>query len=254
MQIVSAAPLPPADPDLKLPPIHLRILPVTEPGAIHFLRIFGPECAKVLTAHCREIIAALYPLVEPLSDPSFPTIHSIAIYIQPMDGVAYTKSGILDEHAKEIHCSAQYFGRSSFEEISGVLIHELVHVWQRDGVGSAPGGFIEGLADYVRWKAGLGAAHWKKSRPEKDQTWDAGYERTAWFLEWVEDNSAKGDGWLKRVNMRLAKEQWGDWVWHEAGAENVEDLWKGYIRSFDPSDETLTPGEGPPPALPTHSV
>lgn len=80
------------------------------------------------------------------------------------------------------------------------------------------------------------------------------YERTGWFLEWVEDHSKKGREWLKRVNIRLAKEEWGDWVWHEAGAEGVEELWKGYIRSFDPSDETMPPGDGPPPALPTHSV
>lgn len=171
---IALTPLPPADPDVELPPIHLRIHPVTEPGAIHFLQSFGPHSGEVLAAHCRTIIAALYPLIEPLSDPSFPKVHSITIYIRPMDGVAYTASGMIDEHAKEIHCSTQYFARSSFEEISGVLIHELVHVWQRDGLGSAPGGFIEGLADYVRWKAGLGAAHWKKSRPEEDQHWDAG--------------------------------------------------------------------------------
>lgn len=173
MQIVMA-PLPPSDSDLELPPIHLRIHPVTEAGAIHFLKTFGPKSGEILTAHCRTIIAALYPLIEPVADPSFPTIHSITIYVRPMDGVAYTTSGMIDEHAKEIHCSSQYFAQSTFEEISGVFIHELVHVWQRNGLGSAPGGFIEGLADYVRWKAGLGAAHWKKSRPEQNQPWDAG--------------------------------------------------------------------------------
>ena len=54
--------------------------------------------------------------------------------------------------------------------------------------------------------------------------------------------------------MRLAKEEWGDWVWGEAGAEGVEDLWKGYIRSFDLSEPAMMLGEGPPPALPTHNV
>lgn len=73
-------------------------------------------------------------------------------------------------------------------------------------------------------------------------------------MEWVEDHSKKGNGWLKRVNMRLAKEEWGDWVWGEAGAEGVEDLWKGYIRSFDLSEPAMMLGEGPPPALPTHNV
>lgn len=177
------APLPPPDPELDLPLIHLRFHPLTEPGAIHFLETFGPKCGEILPAHCRTIIAALYndastksksPNSNSTSEGAFPTIHSITIFVRRMDGVAYTTSGMIDPAAKEIHCSAAYFGQSAFSEISGVLIHELVHVWQRDGLGSAPGGFIEGLADYVRLKAGLGAKHWRRSRPGQDQSWDAG--------------------------------------------------------------------------------
>lgn len=79
------------------------------------------------------------------------------------------------------------------------------------------------------------------------------YERTGWFLEWVEDHKPKAKGWLKRVNTRLANEKWGDWVWNEAGAQNVEDLWKAYVKSFD-GEESTKPGDGPPPAKPTHAV
>lgn len=179
------APLPPPDPELELPPIHLRLHPITDPGVVHFLETLGPKCGELLASHCRAIIAALYnvPRGTNLASSSesstshpeaFPTIHSVTILIRPMDGVAYTTAGILDPAAKEVHCSAAYFGHSNLHEISGVLIHELVHVWQRNGEGTVPGGFIEGLADYVRLKAGLGAKHWRKSKPERDQPWDAG--------------------------------------------------------------------------------
>jgi len=243
------APLPNPHPELELPSIHLRIHPLDHPGATHFLEQFGAQCFKTLASHCRVIIGTLYPSP---SHPSFPTIHSITLFIRPMGGVAYTTEGLVDPKTREIHFAAGYIERSSQEEISGVLIHELVHVWQRNGDGSAPGGFIEGLADYIRLKVGLGAKHWKKSKPEEDQKWDAGYERTAWFLEWVEErsNTGKGKGWLQRVNVRLAREKWGDWVWEEAGAKNVDELWRGYISSF--GSEELTFGEGPPPAVPTH--
>jgi hypothetical protein len=167
-----------------------------------------------------------------------------------MDGVAYTTGAMIDPDAKEIHFSADYVERCSFSEMSGVLIHELVHVWQRNGQDSAPSGFIEGVADFIRLKSGLGAEHWHKSRPEKDQRWDAGYERTAWFFEWIEDNWKGGKGWVKRVNMKLAKERWGDWVWKDAGALDVDELWKGYVASFGP--EMQAEGQGPPPAQPTH--
>lgn len=247
MQIM--APVPPPDPSIPLPPIHLRIHPIGEEGAIHFLQTFGPKSAEILASHCRYIIAALYPST---SDPSFPTIHTITLYIRPVDGVAYTTENMIDPKAKEIHFNTNYIKQCTFHEISGVLIHELVHVWQRDGEGSTPGGFIEGLADYVRLKSGLGAAHWHKSKPQTNQTWDAGYERTGWFLEWVEDHAKDGKGWVKRVNTRLGKEKWGDWVWKEAGAEGVEELWKGYLKSFEQKE--TKEGSGPPPAAPTHGA
>jgi len=232
------APLPAPHPDIELPPIHLRIHPLGHPGAIHFLEHFGAQCFKSLASHCRFIITELYP--DP-SHSSIPNIHSITLFIRPMDGVAYTTEGVVDPKTREIHFAAGYIERidhiHSAEELSGVLLHELVHVWQRNGVGSAPS-----------------AKHWKKSKPGKDQSWDAGYERTAWFFKWVEEEShmGKGKGWLQRVNVRLAKEEWGKWVWEEAGATDVDELWEGYIKSFE--SEELTTGQGPPPAIPTHGT
>jgi hypothetical protein len=38
--------------------------------------------------------------------------------------------------------------------VTGVLYHEVTHVWQWNGQGRANGGLIEGIADYVRLKAG----------------------------------------------------------------------------------------------------
>ncbi|KDQ07294.1 hypothetical protein BOTBODRAFT_38911 [Botryobasidium botryosum FD-172 SS1] len=246
------APLPTPDPDLPLPPIHLRVHPLTHKGAVHFLRVFGPQSANIIASHCRTIIAALYPTTSPRNDPSFPKIQSITIYVRPMDRIAYTTDGMIDPEAKETHLSANYIERCDFTEISGVLIHELVHVWQRNGLGSAPGGFIEGVADFVRLKSHLGARHWHKSKPGKDQKWDAGYERTAWFFEWIEDHWKGGKGWVKRVNMRLEKERWGEWVWEYAGAKNVDELWKGYLASF--GSEEQAGRIGPAPAQPTHSI
>ena len=45
---------------------------------------------------------------------------------------------------------------------------------------TCPGGLIEGIADWVRLRAGLGAKHWKQ---EADGKWDAGYQHTGYFLE-----------------------------------------------------------------------
>lgn len=48
-----------------------------------------------------------------------------------------------------------------------------VHVFQYDAKGTCPGGLIEGIADFVRLKAGLAPPHWK---PGPRSRWDEGYE------------------------------------------------------------------------------
>jgi len=63
-----------------------------------------------------------------------------------MDGVAYT----FGEHTnKEIHFSLDYIKHSenrAKDEIDGVLTHEVVHCFQYNAKGTAPGGLIEGVA------------------------------------------------------------------------------------------------------------
>ncbi|MCE5166783.1 hypothetical protein HAX54_026437, partial [Datura stramonium] len=55
-------------------------------------------------------------------------------------------------------------------EMNGVLYHESTHVWQWDGNDKAPGGLIEGIADYVRLKSGYAPSDWVK--PWEGNHWD----------------------------------------------------------------------------------
>ena len=41
-------------------------------------------------------------------------------------------------------------------------------------------------SDFVRLRASLAPPHWKRSTPSDSDKWDAGYERTAFFLDWIE--------------------------------------------------------------------
>jgi hypothetical protein len=63
---------------------------------------------------------------------------------------------------------------TALNRLAGVILHELVHTVQHDGHGQVPGGLIEGMADYIRLQAGLGAAHWDDKSAGHD--WDCGYE------------------------------------------------------------------------------
>lgn len=139
--------------------------------------------------------AVLRALYETAADEDLASIESIAppircviLYLHTFEGVAYTCSSDLDPLHKEIHLSLSYLAgvaersRSTPEqvalEIRGVVTHEMVHVFQHNGQGTAPGGVIEGIADWVRDRASLGAPHWQRSRPGNNDRWDQGYEKT----------------------------------------------------------------------------
>lgn len=119
-----------------------------------------------------------------------PPIRSVTLFLHDFSGVAYTKSSDLDPEHKELHLSTSYVAdlpnrlddKGVQNEIKGVLIHELTHVWQCDGNGHVPGWWIEGLADYVRLEEGLAAEHWREY--PVGRKYDDSYEvRIDHFLE-----------------------------------------------------------------------
>ncbi|KLJ11119.1 hypothetical protein EMPG_13570 [Blastomyces silverae] len=181
------------------------------------------------------------PRTYPHFNPSLPATRSVTFIIRDMPGVAYTTGTELDSDHKEIHFSLSYISTVSntfadaARELLGVITHELVHCYQhtrpqsrpgaeelkkkkkmkkkknkKDKSGQAipnpPSGLIEGIADFVRLKAGLVPPHWKRpmSKAERGGRWDQGYQITAFFLEWIEDVRV-GEGAVGMLNDRLLR-------------------------------------------------
>jgi len=166
-----------------------------------------------------------------------------------MGGVAYTTGLDLDSDHKEIHLSTEYIENISSdrvkEEIMGVVVHEMVHCWQHDARGTAPGGLIEGVADWVRLKAGFAPPHWKR---RADGDWDRGYDVTAFFLEWLEDSY--GVDIVRRVNEGLRQDKYKEKTfWKDCCGKSVADLWEEYGRSLKKGDENSESSE-PIPSCP----
>jgi len=91
----------------------------------------------------------------------------VTLVLRALEGVAYTTGIDLDSDHKEIHFSLEYIQGIAnrtpervADEIQGVLVHEMVHAWQWNALGTAPVGLTEGIADFVRLKAGLSPPHW----------------------------------------------------------------------------------------------
>lgn len=176
-------------------------------------------------------------------------VRSVTLIIRSMDGVAYTTGTDLDPSHKEIHLNIGYLdatmrsnaskpnGDALFRyEILGVITHEMVHAFQHNAHSTCPGGLIEGIADYVRLKSDLGAKHWdpwpanKDSRGEK---WDEGYQKTAWFLTWVEEDTGRDDV-IGKLNFEMRRRKWEDGkVWKDVIGEKVEDMWGRYKGCWD---------------------
>jgi hypothetical protein len=157
-----------------------------------------------------------------------PPTRSVTLVLRDLEGVAYTTGLDLDADHKEIHLSTNYIEyvpeARQKEEIMGVLVHEMVHCWQHSGFGKAPQGLIEGVADWVRLKAGYASPHWKR---HVDCEWDAGYERTGYFLEWLEEEH--GADVVRRINEAMRECEYdAEKVWNGCCGKGVEALWEEY--------------------------
>lgn len=215
---------PHTEPSLPKPKLRLDIYDLTHAGAIRFQESIHP--VNVITDAITTVLQSLYePFVGHLPHPP---VRSISLILRPMGGVAYTTGTNLDDEHKEIHFSLDYIAAISEErvreEIIGVIVHEMVHVWQWNGLGAAPGGLIEGVADFVRLKAGYSPPHWKRAPGVK---WDAGYQHTAYFLEWLEQ--VYGTGKVMAINEKLKGVKYDEEpFWKDLFGHSVGKLWDTY--------------------------
>ncbi|KAK2764310.1 hypothetical protein FQN54_009002 [Arachnomyces sp. PD_36] len=242
---------------LPTPKLRLRANDLTHPSTKTFLTLF-PDLNSTTQDALAVIVAELYtsppeppngppsPTPAPYFTPSLPPTRSVTYYLNDFSGVAYTTSIELDKDHKEIHLSLSYISSVSSRntpaatktELTGVLTHELVHCFQhstpprtpeRPNPPSPPSGLIEGVADFVRLKAGLSPPHWKRplSAADRPEKWDAGYQHTAYFLEWIEDVRV-GKGAVGMLNDRLGREGYDGEFWVALFGESVETLWEEY--------------------------
>jgi hypothetical protein len=166
-----------------------------------------------------------------------------------MEGVAYTCGS---RKQKEIHFSLDYIkklAKRARDEIMGVLVHEVVHCYQYNARDTCPGGLIEGIAgrefayimtfltingastDFVRLREGLGPPHWTRTPGE---TWDAGYEKTGYFLDWIEERY--GTGKIRELNASMKDTIYREAVFKDLTGSSVRELWNIYRGEKDSED------------------
>ncbi|RWA10414.1 hypothetical protein EKO27_g4690 [Xylaria grammica] len=214
------------------PRLRLHLNELTDNGTSIFLSSISSS--TLLPSAVSRVQKALY--VDPTRGYHMPSTRSVTLIVRPMDGVAYTTGIDLDpEQHKEIHLSSRYVASISPDrrghEIEGVIVHELVHCYQYNGHGYAPGGLIEGVADWVRLGADLAPPHWRKGE-EVNGKWDAGYQHTAYFLQYLEERF--GDGTVRRLNEGLRTSKYEEKsFWTGILGRPVEQLWEDYKKASE---------------------
>ena len=210
------------------PKILLKVNDLAHAGALVFFSTTNP--VNVLSDSVTQVLQTLY---EPeKSDDLVPPTRSVTLVLRSMEGVAYTTGIDIDQDHKEIHFSLDYIAQISKnrqrEEITGVLVHETVHCYQWNGLGTAPGGLIEGIADFVRLRVGLEPPHWKKVR---GGDWDAGYQHTGYFLDWLERQF--GEGSVRRINQSLRSSKYDEEMfWKTLFGQDIKELWEEYTSTI----------------------
>lgn len=130
--------------------------------------------------------------------------------------------------------------------------HEVVHLIQHSPTnGTAQtSGVIEGIADWVLIQMGYHTA--QNQRPGDGGTaWDAGYDTTGFFLDWVERTAGGGTpGFVRSLNATMNSTTWTPSVITGLNARNmtVDALWSEYKQwlSTPTTPAAVTPVGNPP--------
>ncbi|PUZ38486.1 hypothetical protein GQ55_9G200600 [Panicum hallii var. hallii] len=189
------------------------------PGGRRFDQAVGLGYAKRVLSEASTFIWSTFNQRSPADRKP---VDAVTLVVEDIGGVAFTR-------ANGIHLSARYVGGYSGDvrtEVTGVLYHEATHVWQWNGRGRANGGLIEGIADYVRLKAGYAPGHWVK--PGQGDRWDQGYDVTARFLDYC--GSLK-PGFVAQLNAKM-KDGYSDDFFAQILGKSVQQLWQDYKKKY----------------------
>ncbi|KAJ0773604.1 hypothetical protein HanOQP8_Chr03g0101201 [Helianthus annuus] len=185
------------------------------PGGVRFTNDIGVEFTTQTLASATSFIWTTF---QQDKETDRKNVASVTMFIDDMDGIAYAVNN-------EIHVGARYIQGITGDvktDITGVLYHEMTHIWQWNGNGQAPGGLIEGIADYVRLKAGYAPGHWVQ--PGQGDKWDQGYDVTARFLDYC---NGLRDGFVADLNKKM-RDGYNDGFFVDLLGKTVDQLWAEY--------------------------
>ncbi|KAL1534556.1 hypothetical protein AAHA92_30723 [Salvia divinorum] len=193
------------------------------PGGDKFNTDVGAEYSQQTLDAATSFIWGIFQQTNPDDRKS---VDRVSLFIDentPYDVPAYTSSNEIHVRAKHIN----EFPGDVKTEVTGILYHEMTHVWQWDGNGQVPISLIEGIADFVRLKAGYPAPGWVG--PGGGESWTDGYGVTARFLDYCD--GLKSGTFVAELNNKM-RDGYSPSFFQELLGKSVDTLWADYKASF----------------------
>ena len=92
------------------------------------------------------------------------------------------------------------------------------------------------MTDYVRLREELDPPHWTRTLGEK---WDQGYDKTGYFLDWIEERY--GTGTIRELNASMKDTIFRESVFKDLTGRSVSKLWNIYCGDSDSDKEDSKP-------------
>jgi hypothetical protein len=193
------------------------------PGGQRFNTDFS-DAVTVLSSATQYIQSAFS--LSPLKD-----IPTVTLIVESFDGVAQTGGSTIQLSSDYVANTDPADAVAMHYEIAGVLYHEMTHVWQNNnglyGSDQFFSGTIEGVADWVRLKAGFPSVGWPPRA--RGGEWFSGYTTTAYFLDWIETTVVPN--FVNMLNAKMA-EPWSNDFFLQIAGRSVDELWNDYQNSI----------------------
>lgn len=172
----------------------------------------------------KQTLIAWYPVISAdLSSPNYTPPDNIAIKFDPnYDGVAVTSG-------KNIVGSVQYYTNNQNDV--GSMIHEMTHVIQ--SYKSCPVWLTEGIADWIRYYKYEPSSR-MPSKPRSTDSYTFGYGISAYFLQYIIDNTPQWRSPYDMVywaNKDCREGTYNDSMWQRMVGKTLDQLWQDMLTS-----------------------
>ncbi|XP_031378522.1 uncharacterized protein LOC116193920 [Punica granatum] len=226
-------------PTAKLTPsiVYILVDNSTSLGNSRFEKEIGDNGVDILSSASEYILDTLYHGRKPQDVKDYSKVVAVIESLN-QDGIRWSPTTAASTVRNEICLNSDYiqhFNGDIRYEFTGIMYQESKHIWQWNGNGTAPAGLINGMAGYLRLKAGWPSVSWE--RQGSGNQWDEGYHVTAYFLEYC--NSIK-DGFVAELNAMI-RDHYGNDFFVTILGKSVDEPY-GSTTSYEGPTPAPTPG------------